>query len=70
MRNKSNNAQIMYKGFCPYTIQNIYYFSLSNYNIKLRSIYIFITLFLPHISKFYYLFYIRDIIKKHITFIF
>ncbi len=31
MTNNSNNAQIMYNGFCPYTIQNIYYFSLSNY---------------------------------------
>ena len=38
MSNKSNNAQIMYKGFCPYTIQNIYYFSLSINNIKPRSI--------------------------------
>ena len=51
MSNKSNNAQIMYKGFCPYTIQNIYYFSLSNYNIKLRSIYIFITFIFSHYFK-------------------
>ena len=24
--NKLNNAQIIYNGFCPYTIQNSYYF--------------------------------------------
>ena len=53
MINKLNNPKNNMNFCCPYTIQNIYYFSLSNYNIQTRGTYIFITfIFSPYFKNF------------------